>query len=70
MESKLHIGNMIRRQLFEKNITVAELSRRINRSREATREMLDKQSLNTELLLQICDALDYDFFSVISKARI
>lgn len=60
---------MIRMQLFEKNMTVTELAKRIYRSREATRDILNKKSINTDLLLDISKVLDYDFFKEYSKVQ-
>lgn len=69
MESDLHIGNIIRAKLLEKKMTVAELAKKINRSREATRDMLNKKSINTDLLLVISNALHYDFFKEYSNVQ-
>jgi len=69
MIANIHIGDKIRVQLNENKITVADLARRINRSREATRDILNKKSINTDLLLNISAALNYDFFSEYTKVH-
>lgn len=66
--SEVHVGRLIKLRMKEKNMTAAQLGAKINRSREAVRCMLKRKSINTDLLLELCLHLDYDFFSEYSRA--
>ena len=61
--NKIHLGNLIAQQLIKVGMTKAEFGRRIGTSRQNVNTILKKQSINTELLIQICIVLDYNFFA-------
>lgn len=69
MKNDIHIGDQIRKKISEQSLTITEFAKRINRSREAVRGILQKKSINTELLSTISDVLDYDFFSLYSQQK-
>lgn len=69
MKNDIHIGDQIRKKISEQGLTITEFAKRINRSREAVRGILQKKSINTELLSTISDVLDYDFFSLYSQQK-
>ena len=64
MESieKLHIGNLIRTTLNEQGRTVAWLARQVNCSHNNIYKVFQKSSIDTDLLLRISRAMDYNFF--------
>lgn len=53
MKNDIHIGDQIRKKISEQGLTITEFAKRINRSREAVRGILQKKSINTELLSTI-----------------
>jgi len=57
----IHIGEIIRAKLREKSMTVTEFARRINTERSNAHHILRRKSLDTEFLITISKALDYDF---------
>lgn len=58
----LHIGKLIEERLSHKGMTKSELARRINKARQNINDILNRKSIDTELLYNISVALDYDFF--------
>lgn len=58
----LHIGKLIGKKIKEIGLTKSEFGRRINVTPQSTHYILGKPSIDTELLLRISHALDYDFF--------
>lgn len=69
MKNDIHIGEQIRKKIYKQGLTITEFAKRINRSREAVRGILQRKSINTELLSIISDVLDYDFFSLYSQQK-
>ena len=63
MKNDIHIGDQIRKKISEQGLTITEFAKRINRSREAVRGILQKKSINTELLSTISVA--FAFFALI-----
>ena len=59
---EIHIGKIIKRRMYDKGLTTTQLAKQINRSREATRCILLRDSINTDMLIRISEVLDYDFF--------
>jgi len=60
----IHIGKAIKKKMAEKSITVAELARRIDRERTTVYDIFGRKSVDTELLIKMSDALEYDFHQV------
>jgi len=60
----IHIGKIIKKKMVEKSMTIAELARRIDRERTTVYDIFRRKSLDTELLIKISDALEYDFHQV------
>jgi plasmid maintenance system antidote protein VapI len=58
----VHIGKLIGKKIKEIGMSKSELSRRINVTPQNTHYILGKNSIDTDLLLRISRALDYDFF--------
>ena len=58
---EIHIGTIILEKLTEKSMTKTEFANRIDRERTTVRDILKRKSIDTELLIKISKALDYDF---------
>ena len=57
----IDIGKMIKAKLTEKSMTVTEFADRINKDRTTVNNILKRKSIDTELLIAISKALEYDF---------
>lgn len=60
---KLLIGDIILNRLKEIGLSKTEFARRINCSPQNAFNILDRDSIDTKLLVEISKALDYNFFS-------
>lgn len=58
----IHIGEKIKNRIEETGISKSEFARRINKARQNIEIIFNKKSIDTQLLLEISKALDYDFF--------
>lgn len=58
----VHIGKIIQEELRRQERTPAWLARKINCERTNIYYIFSRSSINTELLLLISRALNYDFF--------
>ena len=58
---EIHIGTIILEKLTEKSMTKTELADRINKERSTVYDIFDRKSIDTELLIDISKALNYDF---------
>lgn len=63
----IHIGKMIEEEMNRQERTPAWLARKINCARPNVYYIFRQKSINTDLLLLISQALDYDFFRYYSK---
>lgn len=59
----IHIGLIIKNKVKEIGITDAELGRRINTTRQNVQNLFKRKSIDTSQLMQISNALEYDFFT-------
>jgi len=60
---KIHIGSLIKSEVKDRGITYSEFARRIGTQRQnIERKVFTQQGLDTELLMQISEILDFDFF--------
>ena len=57
----IYIGKIIEEKLKEKSMTVTGLADKINRERSTVHDIFKRKSIDTELLIEISKALDYDF---------
>lgn len=64
----VHIGKAIATRLGELNISKSELGRRINIPQQHINRMLEKESIDTARLVAVCNAMDFNFFSLYSEA--
>jgi transcriptional regulator with XRE-family HTH domain len=63
----LHIGELIEERLKEVGMTKSEFARRINRARQNINDILQRKSIDTDLLYDISIALSYNFFEIYCK---
>ena len=66
----IHIGSEIKKAFEESGFTVAEFSRRINKSRENTYSIFSRKSIDTDLLAAISVVLSVDFFQLFTVETI
>ena len=65
----LHIGHKIKEVLHERDMQIVSFAKRINRSRNVVYDIFERQSIDTELLKQISEVLNYDFFKLYKYER-
>lgn len=63
----LHMGNLIRQRMKEKQISVVLMAKHLSCSRNNVYKLLNKYSMDTEVLVKISRLLDFDFFELYSK---
>ena len=60
---KIHIGSLIKSEVKRRKMTFTEFAGCIGIQRQnVERKVFSKQGLDTELLIQISEVLDFDFF--------
>lgn len=67
MESELaivHVGKAIEKRRQEIKISKSELSRRIGVPQQHINRILERETIDTNRLVQICQALDFNFFTL------
>lgn len=65
--NEIHIGEEIKKVFELKNLSVSEFGRRINKSRENVYDIFTRQTIDTGLLITICNVLDHNFFLIYSE---
>lgn len=65
-QMKIYIGQMIRRELRNRERTVAWFARKICCTRPHAYKIFEKENIDLNLLIRICQILDYDFLSEIA----
>ncbi|MBR5435134.1 MAG: helix-turn-helix transcriptional regulator [Bacteroidales bacterium] len=68
-DTEPHIGNIIKQELQRQGRSITWLASQINCSRENLYKIFRRSWIHTDMLLRICDALNYDFFKVYSNYR-
>lgn len=63
---EIHIGNEIKKVLDVSDISVSEFAKRINKSRGNVYSILSRKSIDTDLLRNISQVLNFDFFLLFS----
>lgn len=63
----LHIGELIRKRMEKQQISIVWLAKHLSCSRTDVYKLLNKYSLDTEILAKISKLLDFDFFSLYSE---
>lgn len=59
---EFHIGELIKKRAKERRIGPTELGKLINTSKQNVYGIFKRQSIDTELLRKLSEALEYDFF--------
>lgn len=62
MKKQIHIGSIIKEKFEASEHTVAWFARKINYDRTNIYRIFDRESIDTELLMKISEALNFDFF--------
>ena len=57
----INIGRIIQGKLKEKSMSVTEFASKINKERSTVYDIFGRKSIDTELLIEISKALEYDF---------
>jgi plasmid maintenance system antidote protein VapI len=63
MNEKIHIGTLIRNKMKEEQRSASWLAERINCNTRNVYKIYDKQSINSDLLRQISEALGTNLFA-------
>jgi len=61
-----HIGKLILSRLADLGMNKSEFARRINKSRQNVQDIFKRESVDTDLLLQISKVLNYNFFTLLA----
>ncbi|GET30156.1 hypothetical protein [Prolixibacter sp. SD074] len=64
-----HIGNAIREQITERQLTVPQFARRLGVSEQMAHYILNSKDVKIGRLWQVSEALGFNFFTLIAKAR-
>ena len=67
-EGKIHVGDMIRKELRAQGRSVAWLSRTICLERCTIYKIFERNNIDTKLLMRLSILLNHDFFADISKS--
>lgn len=67
---KMHIGEKIKERAKELRIGPTELANTISTSKQNIYGIFKRESIDTELLLKLCKALNYDFFSFFTNPKL
>lgn len=63
MSEQAHTGQLLKKAIINSGIKIAELARKIGRSRRFIYIMFDKQDVPLHYILQIGEAINHDFFA-------
>jgi lambda repressor-like predicted transcriptional regulator len=69
MNEEPHIGKLIKAELARQGRSITWLAMQLGYSRQYVYKLFRRKWIYTDLLLKICDLLDYDFFSCFSEYR-
>ena len=64
-----HIGKLIKEELAQQGRSITWLAKQLGCSRQNAYKIFNRKWIYTDLLLKICDILDYDFFKCFSEWR-
>lgn len=65
--NELHIGNLIKRELIRQGRSITWLSSQVNCTRENLYKVFRRPWIYTDLLFEISNALNHDFFKDCSE---
>lgn len=60
----INVGLAIEQRINELGISKSEFGRRIGLASQNVKKFLDRETIDTGKLVEVCKALDYDFFSL------
>ena len=63
--SNIHIGDIIKQRVMESPMTIKEFADRISCERTTVYDIFERKSIDSELLLKISEALNFDFYNEI-----
>lgn len=66
----LHIGKVVRKHLEEAGMTKSEFARRLETSPQNIYGIFKRKSIDTQLLKEISNVLNYDFFQYYTTAAL
>ena len=67
MAQKIDIGKAIHEEMEKQSISVSFMAQKLNTNRRRIYRIFGKQSIDTDVLLQICIILEHDFFKLYSE---
>lgn len=62
--NKIHIGQAIKKRFDELKISKSEFGRRIGVPQQHINRIFDRETIEVKRLMVICEALDFNFFSL------
>lgn len=60
----VHIGHVIDKRRIELEISKSEFGRRIGVSQQHVNRILERETMETNKLVKVCEALDFNFFTL------
>jgi predicted transcriptional regulator len=66
-QQKIHIGKEIQKVMKSRGIRVSWLAKQIGNNRNNIYNIWKQQDINTNILIRISNALNYDFFALYSN---
>lgn len=60
----VHVGQAIEKRRNELGISKSELGRRIGVTQQHVNRILDRETMETNKLVKVCEALDFNFFAL------
>jgi DNA-binding Xre family transcriptional regulator len=64
----IHVGALIKQRAKDLRIGPTELGAKINTSKQNVYGIYKRKSIDTRLLMKLCNALSYDFFRLYSES--
>jgi transcriptional regulator with XRE-family HTH domain len=65
----IHLGKLIKEEVYRQEISVSSFARKINRSRNVVYDIFERESIDTALLNKIVLVLNVDFFALFSQQK-
>lgn len=65
----IHIGNIIHEKVKGSSLPVKLIAQKINRSENTLYDIYKRESIDTALLLKLCEILDYNFFALYNEVE-
>lgn len=62
--SPVHVGQAIEKRRNELGISKSELGRRIGVTQQHVNRILERETMETNKLVKVCEALDFNFFAL------